>query len=121
MWRIARDVYIAPTTDEARADALDPDGVLARDFNGYIYPVLSKFNYLDILKVDPEMPDEEVTLEYMVDNIWMIGSPADVEEKIRSIYDQVGGFGVLMSMHHDWIPKTSGCALPGSLPRRFCR
>ena len=51
------------------------------------------------------MPDEEVTLEYMVDNIWMIGSPADVEEKIRSIYDQVGGFGVLMSMHHDWIPK----------------
>ena len=82
-----------------------PEGVLARDFNGYIYPVLSRFNYLDILKVDPEMPDEEVTLEYMVDNIWMIGSPADVEEKIRSIYDQVGGFGVLMSMHHDWIPK----------------
>ena len=105
MWRIARDVFIAPTAEEARTEALDPDGVLARDFNGYIYPVLSKFNYLDILKVDPEMPDEEVTLEYMVDNIWMIGSPADVEEKIRSIYDQVGGFGVLMSMHHDWTPK----------------
>lgn len=105
MWRIARDIYIAPTTEEARADALDPEGVLSRDFHGYLYPVLSKFNYLDIIKVDPEMPDEDITLEYMVDNIWMIGSPDDIAEKVKSIYQQVGGFGVLMPMHHDWMPK----------------
>jgi len=104
-WRIARDIYIAPTTEEARADALDPNGVLSRDFHGYLYPVLSKYNYLDLVKTDPDMSDEDVTLEYMVDNIWMVGSPEDVANKVRSIYDKVGGFGVLMAMHHEWKPK----------------
>ncbi len=105
MWRIARDVYVAPTTDEARAVALDPDGVLARDFNGYVYPVLRRFDYLDILKVDPEMPDEDVTLEYMVDNVWMVGSPEDVAAKVHALSESVGAFGVLMMMHHDWVPE----------------
>ena len=60
---------------------------------------------LDLLKVDPEMPDADLTTEYMVDNIWLVGSADDVADKLRRLYDDVGGFGVLLAMAHEWLPK----------------
>ena len=102
-WRIAREVYIADTTEEARRDALH--GVLARDYERYIRPLLSRIKMLDLLKVDPEMPDADLTTEYMVDNIWLVGSADDVAAKLRRLYDDVGGFGVLLAMAHEWLPK----------------
>jgi len=56
-------------------------------------------------KIDPAMPDTDVTPEYLVDNVWLVGSPADVERKIRDMYHAVGGFGVLLAMAHEWQPK----------------
>ena len=102
-WRIARDVYIGETTEEARHEALN--GVLARDFYGYLHPVLSKFNFFGLFKSDPDMPDSDVTLEYIVDNIWLVGSVDDVTAKLRKLYEDVGGFGILLAMGHEWQPK----------------
>ena len=60
---------------------------------------------LSILKSDPDMPDSELTPEYFVDNIWIVGSPQDVADQIRRGYEEVGGFGVLLAMGHEWDPK----------------
>ena len=51
------------------------------------------------------MPDRDVTLEYLVENIWIVGSADEVEEKIRQLYADVGGFGVLVTIGHEWNPK----------------
>ena len=56
-------------------------------------------------KTDPEMPDSEVTAEYMLDNIWIVGSPDEVVGKLRRLYRDVGGFGVLLTMGHEWEPR----------------
>jgi alkanesulfonate monooxygenase SsuD/methylene tetrahydromethanopterin reductase-like flavin-dependent oxidoreductase (luciferase family) len=104
-WRIAREVYVAETTAEARKEALH--GVLARDFTQYFYRLLGKMNMLSLLKVDPQMSDTDLTLEYMVDNVWIVGSPDEVERKIRQLYHDVGGFGVLLAMAHEWQPRAS--------------
>ena len=58
-----------------------------------------------MFKEDPDMPDSEVTPEYLLDKIWIVGSPDDVADKLRSIYNEVGGFGVLLAMGHEWQPK----------------
>ena len=60
---------------------------------------------MNVFKSDPDMADSEITLEYLVDNIWIVGSPDDVEAKIRALYEEVGGFGVLLAMGHEWSPK----------------
>ena len=57
-WRVARDVYVAESTEQARRDVLD--GVVARDWNGYFFPLLKYSRLLEILKVDPEMPDDDL-------------------------------------------------------------
>jgi alkanesulfonate monooxygenase SsuD/methylene tetrahydromethanopterin reductase-like flavin-dependent oxidoreductase (luciferase family) len=102
-WRIAREVYIAETTAEARREALT--GVLSRDFERYFLRLLSRMQMLSLLKTDPNMPDAEVTPEYLVDNIWIVGSPDEVAHRLRQLYQEVGGFGVLLAMAHEWQPR----------------
>ena len=58
-----------------------------------------------MMKVDVNMPDSEVTPEYLVDNVFIVGSPADVAEKLDTLYEKVGGFGVLLTMGHEWHPR----------------
>jgi alkanesulfonate monooxygenase SsuD/methylene tetrahydromethanopterin reductase-like flavin-dependent oxidoreductase (luciferase family) len=102
VWRIAREVYIADTTEQARKEALE--GVLRRDFEQYFLRLMPRIKMLHLLKTDPDMPDSDVTAEYLVDNIWVVGSPDDVAQKLRQIHADVGGFGVLLAMGHEWQP-----------------
>jgi len=50
------------------------------------------------------MTDEEVTIDYMMKNLWIVGSPEDVTSQIKELYDYVGGFGILLVMGHEWKP-----------------
>jgi alkanesulfonate monooxygenase SsuD/methylene tetrahydromethanopterin reductase-like flavin-dependent oxidoreductase (luciferase family) len=103
-WRIARDVYVAETTEEARREV--KEGTLARDFTDYFFKLVPRIRgNLNIFKVDKSMPDSDVTPDYMIDNLWLVGSPDVVVEKIKALYEHVGGFGVLLVMGHEWKPK----------------
>lgn len=102
-WRIARDVYVARTTSLARQEALA--GPLARDWRGYFLPLLTKTKRLGLPKVDPDMPDSEVTVEYLLDNIWIVGDPDTVTEKLSTLARDVGGFGALLVIGHEWQPR----------------
>ncbi len=51
------------------------------------------------------MPDSDVNIDYMIDNLWIVGSPDDVVSQIEELYESVGGFGVLLVMGHEWDPK----------------
>ena len=104
LWRVARDIYIAESAEEARKDVMG--GTLARDFTEYFFKMVPKIRgNLDIFKTEKSMSDSEVTIEYMMDNLWIVGSPDDAVEKIRELYDHVGGFGVLLVMGHEWKPE----------------
>ena len=102
-WRIARDIYVADTTEAARKEALE--GVMARDFQDYFLRLMRLSRMMDLFKTDPNMPDSDVTPEYLIDNIWVVGTPDEVADKIRRMHNEVGGFGVLLAMGHEWQPK----------------
>jgi alkanesulfonate monooxygenase SsuD/methylene tetrahydromethanopterin reductase-like flavin-dependent oxidoreductase (luciferase family) len=101
-WRVARDVLIADTPAEARRLALT--GPLARDWNGYFLPLLRKSRRLGAVKVDPAMPDDAVTVEYLLEHIWIVGSVDEVAARLRRLRDDVGGFGTLLVIGHEWDP-----------------
>ena len=102
-WRISRNIFVADTSQEARRGAIE--GTLGRDFKDYFFKLLPKVGYFDLVKTNPEMADSDVTLEYMADNIWIVGDPDEVAAKLRTLYEQVGGFGVLLMMVHEWRPQ----------------
>jgi alkanesulfonate monooxygenase SsuD/methylene tetrahydromethanopterin reductase-like flavin-dependent oxidoreductase (luciferase family) len=102
-WRIARDVYVGETPKQARRDALG--GVLRRDWTDYFIPLLGKSKLLGLAKIDPEMPDAAVTPEYLCENIWIVGDVAEVTEKLQKLNADVGGFGTLLAIGHEWEPR----------------
>ena len=100
-WRIVRDVWVADTDEEAREGALN--GMLGRCWREYLHPLFSygAYPFVSFMKHDESIPDDDVTLEYMLDNLWIVGSPDTVEEKLRALYDTVGGFGTLLWLTFD--------------------
>ena len=97
-WRIVRDMWIADTDEEAREQAIN--GMLGRAWREYLIPL---FTYgpnplVTVMKHDESLPDEAVTVEYLTDNLWLVGSPKTVAVKIRDLYEVSGGFGVLLPM-----------------------
>jgi alkanesulfonate monooxygenase SsuD/methylene tetrahydromethanopterin reductase-like flavin-dependent oxidoreductase (luciferase family) len=58
-----------------------------------------------LLKRDPSMPDEDVDLEYLADNLWLVGSPDTVTRRIRELQEQTGGFGYLLITSYDTVDE----------------
>jgi len=102
-WRIARDVYVGETAEQARRQAFD--GVLGRDCREYVLPALRNAKMLIVLKGDPAVPDEAVTLEYLYENIWIVGDVEEVTRKLHRLHQDVGGFGTLLVIGHEWTPR----------------
>lgn len=98
-WRIAREVYVAPTTAEAREQALR---FMGRAFTAYMSPLLRSGGRLDRLKDEGDpTPDQQIDAQWMLDHLWIVGDPDRVVERLRSLYTAVGGFGTLLVICHD--------------------
>ena len=50
------------------------------------------------MKHDENVLTENVTVEYMLNHLWLVGAPDTVAQKIRYLYEVSGGFGVLLAM-----------------------
>ena len=60
---------------------------------------------VDVLKADPATPDADVTLEYLAEHIWVVGDPDEVTARLRRLREDVGGFGTLLVIGHEWEPR----------------
>ena len=97
-WRIGRDVYVGETPESARDEARM---VLGGPYNEYWLPNRRAFGSLSFFKLDPAMPDEAVDADYMMETSWIVGDPQEVADKIRRLYEDVGGFGTLLAVGQD--------------------
>ena len=105
-WRISRDVFVGETSAEARRAVLE--GPLARDWRDYFLHILRRTSALIGPKIDPNMSDDEVTIDYLLENLWIVGDVDEVTAKLQKLYDDVGGFGTLLVIGHEWDPGDVG-------------
>ena len=98
-WRVIRDVFVAPTDAEARRLAVD--GIMGRCWREFLLPVYLALGLGPMLKADPTMPDAALTLDYLADHLWLVGSPATVARRIDALQHRVGGFGHLLAVSYD--------------------
>ncbi|WP_319456982.1 MULTISPECIES: LLM class flavin-dependent oxidoreductase [unclassified Mycobacterium] len=103
-WRIAREVFVGRTSAAAREEALH--GSLAEGWRHHILTALPtlKVPMAALLGPDADVDPDDVdaVLEYLCDNLWIVGDADEVTEKINNLYDDVGGFGTLLTMAHEW-------------------
>lgn len=102
-WRMVREVFVADTDEEAWKLAVT--GPMARMAEEYSLGVVRAFGALPFLKHSPDVPDSDVTVEYLARTSWLIGSPETVARKIEELHHQVGGFGSLLVLAFDFIDQ----------------
>jgi alkanesulfonate monooxygenase SsuD/methylene tetrahydromethanopterin reductase-like flavin-dependent oxidoreductase (luciferase family) len=97
-WRIARDVLVAPTPAIARDRART---VLGRNYERHQLPNRVGTIQMTSTKLTPSMPDEAVTVDYLMENVWIVGDPSECADKIHQLHQESGGFGTLLTITTD--------------------
>lgn len=104
-WRIVKEIFVAPTDEEALQLATSPEYGIGRMMKEYFLPLFKDFGFLQYYREDPNVSDEETTAEYLAQNGWLVGSPQTVTRKLDRMWEQLGGFGVLLVFTFDYVER----------------
>ena len=77
------------------------DGMMGRCWQEFLLPLYLQLGLGAHLKMDPKMPDEDITLDYLCDRLWIVGSPTTVATRLQKLDQAVGGFGTLLITSYD--------------------
>jgi alkanesulfonate monooxygenase SsuD/methylene tetrahydromethanopterin reductase-like flavin-dependent oxidoreductase (luciferase family) len=100
-WRVARNIMVAASDAEARDRVFCEQGS-NRYFYTYMREVLSRVGILSVMKPNPDMPDDEATVEVIIEGCVLYGSPKTFLDKLVAFRDEVGPFGALLMTGLDW-------------------
>ena len=101
-WRITRDWFVADTDGEARELALNGSLGSIGAFNIEVFKSIGIVGLL----AGPDVHPDNLTPDWLIDNFALVGSPETVAQKIRDLYERVGGFGALIGASHAKIPSS---------------
>ena len=85
----------------ARAYALGPNSPYVFYYKSLVTK-LKKNGRSNLFKDDPDMSDDDVTLDYVLDRLVIWGTPDKVADDILALREEVGPFGTLVYAGHDW-------------------
>ncbi|MEE9095829.1 LLM class flavin-dependent oxidoreductase [Pseudarthrobacter phenanthrenivorans] len=93
-WRIAREVVVADTDEEALDMARN--GYFGEFLNEFLLPIFKFLGYSENWKHDDAVNAAEIDLEYLLRHQFLIGSVETVTEQLLSMQEETGGFGTLL-------------------------
>jgi alkanesulfonate monooxygenase SsuD/methylene tetrahydromethanopterin reductase-like flavin-dependent oxidoreductase (luciferase family) len=101
IWRIAHNVVVADTDEEAMDLAIN--GACGRTYREWMLPAYAAANMLPIMV--PELSDvttpDDISIEYLAENKWLVGSPDTIIEKLQVDLEVSGGFGSIIAFTFD--------------------
>jgi alkanesulfonate monooxygenase SsuD/methylene tetrahydromethanopterin reductase-like flavin-dependent oxidoreductase (luciferase family) len=102
-WRIARTVFVADDAGVAEAYGRGDANSPYRYYYGKMLGKMRGLGRLGLFKTSREQPDEEVTLDGVLDDLVIAGTPDSVAEQILAFREQTGDFGELVYAGLDWV------------------
>ena len=102
-WRIARTVFVADNGAEARAYGRDAGNSPYRFYYEQMLRKMKMGGRLALFKHDRDQPDDEVTLESVLNDLVICGTPNSVAEQVLRLRETTGDFGELVYAGMDWV------------------
>ena len=99
---MAKCIFVADDEKTAQEYGKGEDG----PYNFYFKQIMKKLignGRPDLFKHDRDMPDSDVTLDYVLDSMVICGTSESVVEQIEAFKDITGEFGTLVYAAHDWV------------------
>jgi alkanesulfonate monooxygenase SsuD/methylene tetrahydromethanopterin reductase-like flavin-dependent oxidoreductase (luciferase family) len=103
-WRVAKSVFVADDLNTARRYATSPDGPYFNYYKSIVSKML-RSGRADLFKSDPSLPDSAVTVEKVVEELVIWGTPEKVADDLLAFREQTGPFGTLLYAGHDWADR----------------
>jgi alkanesulfonate monooxygenase SsuD/methylene tetrahydromethanopterin reductase-like flavin-dependent oxidoreductase (luciferase family) len=106
-WRVAKSIFVADDLETAKKYVMDPNG----PYYLYFFQLVTKlkrFGRAVAFKKDPDMPDEQLTVEQVLDDLVIWGTPDKVAEDLLAFREDVGDFGKLLLAGKDWRDRELG-------------
>ena len=100
-WRVAKSVFVADDPTVARDYAMRSDSPYLYYYR-QLLTKLVKNGRSNLFKEDQSMPDEAVTLDYVMDRLVTFGAPDKVADELLAFRETTGQFGTLLYAGHDW-------------------
>lgn len=100
-WRVAKSVFVADDLDTARRYATDPDSPYVFYYS-QLFTKLVKHGRANLFKEYRDQPDDEVTLENVLEKLIIWGTPDKVTDELLAFREVTGDFGTLLYAGKDW-------------------
>ena len=101
-WRVARSIFVADDDATARAYGGDDAKSPYRFYMSQLTAKLRRGKKLGCFKLRPDMTDDDVTFDYIFDNLVIRGSVNRVVDGILALHEKIGDFGTLLYCGMDW-------------------
>lgn len=106
-WRVARSIFVCNDMDTARDYVLGPQSPY-RFYYSQLLTKMKKHGRSNLFKADPNMTDDEVTLDGVLDECVIWGTPDKVADDLLQLREDVGDFGTLLYAGKDWADRDLG-------------
>ncbi len=102
-WRVARNIFVADDDQTATRYARDDQASPYRFYFNQMHAKLTRSKRLFVFKSHKEQPDEEVTHDFVMDQLVIHGSVNKVVDRILALREEIGDFGELVYAGMDWV------------------
>jgi alkanesulfonate monooxygenase SsuD/methylene tetrahydromethanopterin reductase-like flavin-dependent oxidoreductase (luciferase family) len=107
-WRVARTVFVSDDAAVAERYGREDENSPYRFYYAQMLTKMKKLGRLELFKTSREQPDEEVTLDRVLDELVITGTPESVTEQILAFRERTGPFGELVYAGLDWADEGLG-------------
>lgn len=100
-WRVAKSIFVADDEATVRRMTRDPGNPFAYYFRN-LQRKAQATRGSALFKHQPGVPDEALTEDYLVSQLLISGTASEVVDRLQAFRQQVGPFGRLLYVGHDW-------------------
>jgi alkanesulfonate monooxygenase SsuD/methylene tetrahydromethanopterin reductase-like flavin-dependent oxidoreductase (luciferase family) len=107
-WRVARTIFVADDEATAQRYGKGPDA----PYRFYYKQLMRKLignGRPELFKEDRAMPDDAITLDYVLDRLVVCGTVESVVEQLLAFRGRIGDFGTLVYAGMDWVDARLAC------------
>lgn len=97
---VSQTVFCADTDAKAKREVME--GPIGYCFERYLIPIWKRFGMMDGFAKDHGIDPDAADLEFLVDKVFVVGSPDTVVDKLNVLFEQCGGWGTLQIESHDY-------------------
>lgn len=104
-WRIARTIFVADDDKVAREYGFDASNSAYREYYKQMRAKMFRANRHGVFKQHKDQPDEEITLDYVMEQCVVYGTVNKVVDEILALREEVGPFGEVVYAGMDWVDE----------------